>query len=248
MNPLYALWLGLRTVVFYTGYGLSTLLVGTAAQLFRPVLPRRWVQGWVLGWTHFAVWWLGVTCGIRVLIQGREHLPDRPCVVLANHQSSLETIVLQYLCWPVSTTLKRELLNIPGFGWGMRLLDPIAIDRGAPRDAIRQLMEQGLQRLESGHSLLIFPEGTRQAPGEHGKYARGGAGLACAAQVPVVAIAHNCGARWPARRFLKQPGTATFIISPPLVTVARTPKDVTDEARTWIDAQLQRIDPPAPSP
>ena len=241
MNPLYTLWLALRTVVFYLGYAGVTVFISLTAQLMLLVLPRRYAQRWIRQWCRFACWWFGACCGVRYQWHGLEHLPQAPFVVLANHQSGLETFLFQNAFLPLHTVLKRELLSIPFFGWGLAILDPVAIDRGSPRDAMRQLAERGVEHINGRNNVLVFPEGTRHAVGQHGKYARGGAGIACMAQVPVVPVAHNCGQVWPARRFLKFPGTVHIHVGPAIATAHRNPKDVTDEARTWIDARLQEL-------
>ncbi len=241
MNPLYTFWLALRAVVFYIGYAGVTVFISLTAQLMLLVLPRRYAQMWIRQWCRFACWWFSVACGVRYEWHGLEHLPKGTYVILANHQSGLETFLFQNAFLPMHTVLKRELLQIPFFGWGLAILDPVAIDRGSPRDAMRQLAETGVEHIKGGNSVLVFPEGTRQLPGEHGKYARGGAGIACMAQVPVVPVAHNCGDVWPARRFLKFPGTVHIHVGPVIDTADRNPKDVTEQAREWIDQHIQAM-------
>jgi len=137
--------------------------------------------------------------------------------------------------------LKKELLNLPIFGWGLRLLHPIALDRSRPSRAIKQVLTQGKQRLEEGLSVLIFPEGTRVTPGSRKRYNKSGAVIACRAGVPVVPVAHNAGERWPGRHWVKNPGRLTLVVGEPIETAGRTPEEVLAETEAWIEATLAEI-------
>jgi 1-acyl-sn-glycerol-3-phosphate acyltransferase len=202
--------------------------------------PRR--HGVAIRWAHFNLWWLRVTCGVRHVLEGREQIPEDPAVVLAKHQSTWETMALGALFRPQSWVLKRELLRIPFFGWGLALMRPIAIDRSAGRRAVQQVVEQGRRRLAEGSWVIVFPEGTRVAAGEAGRYRVGGALLAVKAGVPVVPVAHNAGRFWPRHGFRKRPGTIRLVVGPPIPTGGRRAEDVLAEARAWIEGTVQRID------
>lgn len=238
---MYKFWLGIRSVLFYTGYGLTALWFGVTAILFCWMLPRQWRHNYVNLWNRWVVIWLRVCCGVSYEVIGAEHIPHQPLVVLSKHQSQWETFFLQLLFTPMSTILKKELLKVPAFGWGLRQLNPIAIDRTNPKEALRQIMQQGQQRLRDGLSVLVFPEGTRIEPGCVGKYARGGANLATSANVPVVFVAHNAGDCWPARGFLKFPGRITVVVSDVIDTAGKTSREITDMAQQWIEEQVVRI-------
>ena len=123
---------------------------------------------------------------------------------------------MQYLFHPLCTLLKKELLYIPLWGWAMRMLNPIAIDRGKPKEAIMQTLEEGSNRLKSGMYVLLFPEGTRVKAGRVGKYARSSFELAKRNKVKILPLCHNSGDCWPAHKFLKKPGTIKLIIGEPL--------------------------------
>lgn len=233
--------MGIRSALFYIGYAMTSALFALLIIPLCAILPYHLRRHILLGWNRLVGIWLRISCGIRVVIEGAEHIPTAPYVVMCKHQSPWETIALQTLFAPISTILKRELLNIPGFGWGVRLMRPIAIDRGNPRQALAQLMEQGRARLAEGISVLIFPEGTRNDPGTVGNYARGGASLAKAAEVPVILVAHNAGECWPAHRFLKIPGQIRVVISEAIDTSDKTSREITEHARDWIETQVQRI-------
>lgn len=185
---------------------------------------------------------LQLWCGVKIEIEGKENIPEGPMVILAKHQSTWETYHLQRLFRPVSTILKKELLEIPIFGWGLSKLHPIGIDRSNPRAAMKQIMEQGKDRLAMGNNVVIYPEGTRVDPGQRGKYARSGAALAIAAGVPVLPVAHNAGVCWPGKRFLKFPGTIKVIIGEPIDTTDANSKALTEQVEQWIEAKQAIID------
>ena len=165
------------SAAFLLGQAISTVTFSLLALVLAP-LPYRARYAVITSWTRFNLWWLGVCCGLRHEVQGREHIPSTPGVILCKHESAWETLALQLLFQPQSWVLKRELLRIPFFGWGLALLRPIAIDRGAGQDAVRELIRQGRDRLREGTWVVVFPEGTRVAPGERRAYQKGGAVLA----------------------------------------------------------------------
>lgn len=162
------------------------------------------------------MWWLRLTCGLRYVVHAPAVLPRVPCVALVRHESAWETFALQEFLPRQAWVLKRELLHIPFFGWGLRAMWPIAIDRGAGRAALKQVIEQGKERLAGGSWVVVFPEGTRMPAGELGKMNIGGAMLAEKAQVPVVLVAHNAGKFWSKGAFLKYPGVVQVHVSEPL--------------------------------
>lgn len=238
----------LRTLVFYAGYAVSVVLYSAAMLLIAPFLeyPQRYRL--LMGWNRFAVRWVALVCGVRYRLSGAENLPARACVIVANHQSAWETIFLATLFPQVCILLKRELLAIPFFGWALRLLRPIAIDRDNPRTALRQLAEQGEARLATGNSVLIFPEGTRSGQGGTLRFSRGAAQLAISAGVDLVCVAHDAGKCWPAGRFAKTPGVINVAVSPPFASSGTTAAALTGSAQAWIEARLSGFaSPEAPA-
>lgn len=236
-----AIWYGLRSAMFYLGYWPLVLVFSTLGLVIGFAIPYRPLQTLLTTANVLIVWWLRITCGVKWRIEGAEHLPATPFVALSKHQSPWETFYLQRALRPVSTLLKKELLKIPFFGWGLRLTRPIAIDRGNPREAIRQVLVQGRQRLREGNNVLIFPEGTRIDVGQVGNYGRSGAALAVAAEAPLILIAHNAGVCWPARKFIKYPGTVRMVIHPPIATADADSKQLTEDAKNWIEAKLREF-------
>ena len=232
-----------RSCVFYFGYGVWSFLWSALSVLVGWCLPLRSRYRFIIGgWTRPALCWLAITCGIRWRVSGQQHIPSEPCIFLVKHQSNWETLWTQTLVAPQTTLIKRELLRIPLWGWAFALVKPIAIDRSNPRSALRQLIEQGKDRLARGMYVTLFPEGTRLAPGAAGKFHRGGAALAAATGLPVVIIAHNAGHCWPARRFTKYPGTIDVEISSPFSTEGKTSKQINALCEEWLERAMSRLD------
>ena len=144
-----------------------------------------------------------IVLGIRYRVLGRENIPAEPSVILSKHQSAWETVGLQEIFPPLVFVLKKELLLLPFFGWGLAAMKMISIDRKAGKDALRQVVEQGRGRLDAGYWVVIFPEGTRVAPGQKRRYKPGGAHLAVQTGRRVVPVAHDAGEVWGKNAFLK---------------------------------------------
>lgn len=231
----------LRSLLFYAGYFLAILVCGVLFLPVSPLLPLKQRYRLLNLYNHFIIAWFRLACGVRHEISGLANVPPGPCVILANHQCEWETVYLQLIKPPVCTVLKRELLNIPIFGWGLRLLHPIALDRSRPSRAIKQVLTQGKQRLDEGLSVLIFPEGTRVEPGKRKRYNKSGAVIACRAGVPVLPVAHNAGERWPGRHWVKNPGRLSLVVGEPIATEGRTSDEVMAEVEDWIEARLAEI-------
>lgn len=198
----------------------------------------------MLWWIHFILACLRIICGIKIEVTNHNAEPlPRPAVILSNHQSTLETWFLQLKFWPLATILKKELLLLPFFGWGLALFQPITIDRATRIQAAKQVRTKGVERLRQGQSVLIFPEGTRVPVGESRPFARSGVDLAAAAGVPVIPVAHNAGEHWPARSFLKYPGTIRFIVGKAIDTSSRSSRDIIQEVQQWVMAGGQMPEP-----
>ncbi|HXU43264.1 MAG TPA: lysophospholipid acyltransferase family protein [Burkholderiales bacterium] len=200
-------------------------------------LPRMMRYRIISGWSRLIVWLARIILGIEWRVEGRENLPSRPAVILAKHQSAWETLAFQHIFPPQVHVLKRELLWIPFFGWGLALMSPIAIDRRRGHSALRFMAKRGQQRLEQGFWVVVFPEGTRVAPGETREYQIGGAWLAVESGAPVVPVAHNAGLYWPRNAFLKRAGTVTIRIGPAIEPGSRKPQEINALAKEWIEQQ-----------
>lgn len=195
----------------------------------------------ITGWALFMLWWLKVTCGITHRIIGAENIPETPHIILSKHQSAWETLAFQKIFPPQVWVLKRELLWIPFFGWGLAMTSPIAINRSAGREALKQMVEQGKDRLRKGFWVVIFPEGTRTAPGDKGKYHIGGAWLATHTETPVLPVAHNAGEFWAKNSFLKKPGVITVSIGKPMASEGLKPDELNQQVEHWIEGEMQLL-------
>ncbi len=193
-------------------------------------------------WSRWIVVAAEVICGIRYRVTGTEHIPAQPCVVLSKHQSAWETMAFQVIFPPQVYVIKRELLWIPFFGWGLAMLSPIAIDRSAGLRAVRQMLAQGKDRLARGFWVIVYPEGTRIAPGARGTYQIGGAAIAVHAGALVLPIAHNAGRCWRRNAFLKYPGTVSISIGRPIDSRGLKAGTLTRQAENWIEAEMLRLD------
>ena len=230
----------LRSALFALGMVLVTPPYAVLALATFP-LPRMARYRIISGWSRVVVFLARTILGIDWQVEGRENLPQRPSVILAKHQSAWETMAFQLIFPPQVLVLKRELLWIPFFGWGLALMSPIPIDRSRGLAALRAMTRRGRERLEQGFWIVVFPEGTRVPPGAVRDYHPGGAWLACASGAPVVPVAHNAGLLWPRNAFLKRPGTITVRIGPPIDAANRDAKTVNDLARTWIEEQQRAL-------
>ena len=204
-------------------------------------LPRVARYRIISGWSRLVVRLARALCGIRWTVEGREHLPAKPAVILAKHQSAWETLAFQEIFPPQVLVLKKELLWIPFFGWGLALMSPIAIDRANGRAALRDIARRGRERLAQGFWVVIFPEGTRVRVGEKRAYQQGGAWLAAQCGVPVVPVAHNAGRLWPRNAFLKRPGNITVRIGPPIPTAGRDAKQISADTEAWIEGEQRTL-------
>jgi 1-acyl-sn-glycerol-3-phosphate acyltransferase len=233
----------LRSAVYFIVMTLTVApySIGTLLWAWLPRQRRYWMA---TGWTRLAVFCARVICGIDQRVLGRENLPEGPAILLCKHQSAWETLWLTTaMPRPLSFVYKRELHYLPFFGWGIATLGMINIDRKRGGDAFEQVVDQGARLLASGCWIVIFPEGTRTAPGATPRYKSGGVRLAVRTQTPVVPIALNSGELWPRRSFVKTPGTITVSIGPVIDPAGRTASEVASQVENWIESEMRRIAP-----
>ena len=229
----------LRSTLFVLGQTLATILIATLGMLLF-AFPYRIRYRVITSWSHFVIWWAKTICGINYQVEGLENLPKENAIVLCKHQSAWETLFLQTILPPQTWVLKKQLLLIPFFGWALRLIEPIAIDR-AKANSIKQLLEQGKKRLEQGRWVIIFPEGTRVPVGKIGKYSRSGALLAKESCYKVVPIAHNAGVFWPKNGFIKKPGTISLVIGQALDPAQLSAEEIQEKSKTWIEETVAKL-------
>jgi 1-acyl-sn-glycerol-3-phosphate acyltransferase len=230
----------LRAGIFEVVFVISAIIFSTLGLLTYPLPFRRRYQ-FLTAWADLNIWCLKIVCKLNYRVEGLENVPTQPSIVMSNHQSAWETLALKKFFPPMAWVVKRELTWIPFFGWGLALVEPIAIDRGSGQKAVEQLLEKGQRRLESGRWIIVFPEGTRVAPGNKRRYRLGGAIVASQAQVPIVPVAHNSGLFWSRRQFLKFPGTITVSIGRPIDSRGKSPARLNAEVQAWIEAKQNQI-------
>ncbi|GAB7129052.1 lysophospholipid acyltransferase family protein [Silvimonas sp. JCM 19000] len=230
----------LRSLIYWLGFVLITPVYAILSLMALP-FPRVPRYRFVTGWCKIMVFLLRVVCGLHYKVIGRENILKQPAMLMSKHQSAWETMALTQFFPPLVYVLKRELFKIPFFGWGLRVVSPIAIDRSNRAEAQRLLMEQGHERLRDGFWIGIFPEGTRVAPGKRAQYKQGGARLAISLGVPIVPVALNSGEYWPKNSLKKYPGTITVSIGPAIQTAGRSADEITREVENWIETELARI-------
>lgn len=223
-----------------------TIMFGSAAVLgplsflmiFRPLQSRYRVLTW---WARVNIWFLEKVCGLHYEVIGAENIPAENGIIYCKHQSAWETLALQQIFPPQTWLLKRELLWIPFFGWGLAMLGSIGIDRKSGSKALAKLIEQGSERLQQGLWLVIFPEGTRVPPGENRHFHKGGSILASRCACPVVPVAHNAGEFWPRKTIVKIPGTIKVVIGPPIDTRGKKASQINREAEEWMFRTMREI-------
>ncbi len=231
----------LRSLIFILLQLVLTPIFSTLAILTCPFSPLTRYR-LISSYARTMIWLLKMVCGIRHQVIGIENIPKEPCVVLCKHQSAWETLALQVILPPQVWVLKRELLWLPFFGWGLAMTSPIAIDRSDGKGAVKQLLKQGKQRLKQGFFVVIFPEGTRIPYGQRGKYKIGGALLAASAGVPVLPMAHNAGRLWGRNSFIKHPGLITMSIGVPIDTRGLKTDEINSRAEAWIENEIQNLE------
>ena len=204
---------------------------------FHPITRYRIISGWALT----MLWLLRVVCDIRMEVRGADNIPKKPCLILCKHQSAWETIALQKVFPPQVWVIKRELLWLPFFGWGLAMTSPVAIKRSEGREAIKQLLRQGKERLALGFCVVIFPEGTRIPFGQRGKYKIGGALLGASSGAPIVPVAHNAGKLWGRESFLKYPGVITMSIGAPIDPAGLKAEEINLRVEEWIETEVTRL-------
>jgi 1-acyl-sn-glycerol-3-phosphate acyltransferase len=230
----------IRSLIFAP---LAILITAPAALLVTLVFPMRARFAVIAVWHRLFMALCHMVLGLRYRVIGRENIPAKPAVILSKHQSAWETVALQEIFPPLVFVLKKSLMMIPFLGWAFIAVKMISIDRQAGKDALRQVIDQGCERLKAGYWVVIFPEGTRIAPGQTRRFKPGGAHLAVAAGALAVPVAHNAGEFWARNAFVKKPGLITVSIGPPIDPAGKSADEITTLAEQWIETEMRRISP-----
>lgn len=231
-----------RSAIYFVAMVITVALFGLIIALFGSFLSVEFSDRWATRWGALNLWLQRWLCGLRYEIRGRENLPDGGCIIMSKHQSAWETIALRGILSPnQSWILKQELMRLPLFGLALRFVQSIPIDRSAGRRAVLKVVELGGQRLSAGRNVIVFPEGTRTAPGERRKYGVGGAVLAQHSGAAVIPIAHNAGVFWRRRGVKKYPGTIQVIVGPAISSGGRKATEIMQDVENWIEARQAEL-------
>ncbi|MEE4238669.1 MAG: lysophospholipid acyltransferase family protein [Anderseniella sp.] len=196
----------LRSLLFNTVFYLN-LIVFLVGGFWFMFTPRKWSMWALKQWARASLWWLKVIAGTRMEVRGREHIPQGPALLAGKHQSLWDIFALLPLLDDPALVLKKELTLIPLFGWFCLKFRMIAVDRSAGTSALKKMTADAKHAVAGGRQVMIFPEGTRSAPGAAPDYKPGAAALYMHMGVPCTPFALNSGLFWPRRRFIRRPGT-----------------------------------------
>ncbi len=197
---------------FFIG-GQIFMLAAMAATL---PFPRAAIQGFVRAWTHGLRWVMRRLVGIRFEARGTDNLPQGPCVIAAKHQSAWDTFAFYLLLEDPVYVMKIELMRLPVWGWYARKAGMVGVDRKAGAAALKRMVRDAGAALDEGRQVIVFPEGTRTAPGARRPYHPGIAALAAARDVPIIPVAINSGLFWARHSVVKRPGTIVMHILEPM--------------------------------
>ncbi len=216
------------------------LLLATLVSLifFMPLSVR---MALVKFWIAYSLGCLKFFCGLDYVIEGLENIPDSGFIVMSKHSSTWETIAIQRFFRPMIWVVKRELTWIPFFGWALKSMDTIALNRGTGRKAIKQLVQESKVQMDAGRILMLFPEGTRVPPMQSKPFKIGGAIVSQQTGYSVLPIAHNAGEYWPRHSWIKWPGTIRVVIGKPIEPQNKRPEEIIAEVAGWIQDECERI-------
>ncbi|MBO5658213.1 MAG: 1-acyl-sn-glycerol-3-phosphate acyltransferase [Duodenibacillus sp.] len=236
----------LRSVLFYVILSITITAVAIGCIVTWPFTSNRWRYRYLgAPWNRLMIGVLRSVCGVRYELRGLENIPspDVPVVVLSKHQSAWETMFLPGVVpQRISYVYKKSLHWVPCFGWALKSMGMIAIDRSDGRAAYQIFMRKGAEFLKNGWWVALFPEGTRVPPGERVPYKSGGARFAVANKAKVLPVALNSGHCWPKNGFVKHPGTIVVSFGPLIDAAQMTSAELNTHVETWIEDELKRIE------
>jgi len=229
----------IRSALFFLLFWIWSIIMNV---LFLPglLLPRKVIVTGQRIWTIGIIVMMRVICGLKVEIRGRENLAKGRAIIASKHQSIFETMVFHWLVNDPAMIMKKELLQIPVYGWYCRKTKMITVDRKGHAAALRSMIEQAQAALEMERQVVIFPEGTRSAVGENPPFQPGIAALYGKLDNPVTPIALNTGLYWPRKKFICRPGTLVIEILPPIEAGLKR-KDFMSRLQSAIDENSDRL-------
>ncbi len=230
---LFTLWLYLSMAVL--AVGLSPALL----------MPHRAAMGVVKLWARTALFGLRWIAGVKVEVRGLQNMPSGAALVACKHQGMLDIVALLAVLPDACFVMKKELMPLPFLGWFAWKTGMIAVDRAGHAKALKDMTRQARGRLNEGRQIVIFPEGTRNAPGAPGDYKPGVAAIYRDLEGPCWPVATNSGVCWPAHGFRRYPGVVTFEFLEPIPAgLKRGPMMALLESRIE-EASLQMLEPKA---
>ena len=230
----------LCSTAYHIGVFLLTVAFSIIGVIILP-LTRKVRYRIIRNWAKFTLGWLYFTCGLSWEVDGIENIPKNSGVVFAKHQSAWETLALQLVFPEQSQVIKRELLLVPFFGWGLASLNPISINRSDSIKAFKKVLRESKVRIKNGWWIIIFPEGTRTKLGSRGNYSRTAAAVAKANNCSIIPVAHNAGLFWPKGSYLRFPGKIIMKIGPEIIAKNKSNDQITQEASKWIETTCMKL-------
>lgn len=228
------------SVIFNAFFYLSLIPITTIIISLYFFISTKRLQRLGAMWIKVVLNALKFLCGVSWKVEGIENIPNTPCIVVSNHQGQWESFFLQTLFIPSTSIIKKELLLIPLFGWALRCMKPITLNRLNRVSSLKKVIKKGVIKLKNGFSIILFPEGTRISP-EKGiqPFARSCGLLSVKSGFPVLPICHNSGKYWKNKKFIKSPGEVVLRIGEPIL--GRDPKVITNDAYNWVKNNYEEI-------
>ena len=228
------------SIIFNAFFYLSLIPITTIIISLYFFISTKHLQRLGAMWIKVVLNALKFLCGVSWKVEGIENIPNTPCIVVSNHQGQWESFFLQTLFIPSTSIIKKELLLIPLFGWALRCMKPITLNRLNRVSSLKKVIKKGVIKLKNGFSIILFPEGTRISP-EKGiqPFARSCGLLSVKSGFPVLPICHNSGKYWKNKKFIKSPGRVVLRIGEPIL--GRDPKVITNDAYNWVKNNYEEI-------
>lgn len=239
------LMLWLRALIFWFLFCITIICYGIVLFVCIPFTSKEGRYAIVKKWCRMVIGLMRTICGVRYEITGMDKVPATgPVILLSKHQSGWETLAFFALVpRRLNYIYKRELHRLPIFGWGLASLGMFSVDRSEGRTAFERMKREVPEFFAHGWALVLFPEGTRTAPGASVKYKTGGVRLAIATNAPIVPIALNSGECWPKHSFLLYPGVIKVVFGDPISPEGKTPHELNEEVRSAIEGEMKLISP-----
>ena len=230
----------LGSVLFNIIFYLSLIPVSISIIILYFFLSTKKLQAFGSLWIKFILGLLRLLCGVTWIVEGKENIPNGPCIIVSNHQGQWESFYLQTLLIPSTSIVKKELMYIPFFGWALRCMKPITLNRANKFSSLKKVINKGVLKLKNGFSVILFPEGTRISP-EKGiqPFANSCGVLASKSGKPILPICHNSGKYWKNKKFIKSPGQVLVKIGPPIT--GENAKEMTESAYLWVKNSYKEI-------